>query len=271
MARAALAVLSAAVALLCVAPARSEQTREGNLIASFDAGLHPAALPRRTPAPVAVRVAGDIRLANEDSGQLPQLRRITVAINRQGRLSDRGLPVCNVRMIQPATQAGARQVCGNAIVGSGHVTLQVRIPGQAPFLLRTKMLVFNGPRRGGHKLILAQAYARKPPGAFVLTFRVGRRRGLFGTVMSTTLPASARAWAFITHFDMTLHRVYAFRGRERSFISAACGAPAGFDTILFPFARATYHLATGESLTTAVARTCRVQRRHSLTILPMFQ
>jgi hypothetical protein len=208
---------------------------------------------------VAVRVAGDVRLA-EDSGadQLPQLRAITVAINRQGRLFDRGLPVCEVKTIQPTTEASARRVCGGAIVGGGHVVLQAHIPTQPSFEVKAKLLVFNGPRKGGHKLILAQAYARTPPGAFILVFRVSRRDGLFGTVMSTTLPPGAQKWAYLTHFDMTLHRVYAYRGQRRSFISAACLAPAGFDTALFPFARGTYDFADGQRFTTTVARSCTV-------------
>ena len=103
------------------------------------------------------------------------------------------------------------------IVGSGHVVLQAHIPTQPSFEVKAKLLAFNGPRKNGHKLILAQAYARKPPGAFVLTFRVSHRSGLFGTVMSTTLPTGAQNWAFLTHFDMTLHRIYDYRGERRSF------------------------------------------------------
>jgi hypothetical protein len=109
-----------------------------------------------------------------------------------------------------------------------------------------------------HKLILAQAYGRKPPGAFVLVFRLDRQSGTFGTVMSTTLPDAAQRWAYLTHFDLTLHRTYTYRGQPHSYVSAACTAPAGFDTALFPFARATYDFATGQSLTTGVARSCRV-------------
>jgi hypothetical protein len=119
-------------------------------------------------------------------------------------------------------------------------------------------LAFNGPRRNGHKLILAQAYARNPPGAFVLKFKVSRRKGVFGTVLSTTLPRSAQRWAYLTHFDMTLHRTYDYRGHRHSYVSAACAAPPGFRTALFPFARATYSFDDGQILSVPVARSCRV-------------
>jgi hypothetical protein len=252
-------LIFAAALLLCVGiPAQAEQNGEGDLRVSFDSAMRPTTLPRETLAPVAVRVAGNVRSASGASEQVPQLRTISVAINRQGRLYDRGLPICEVEDIQPATEANARRVCGDAIVGSGHVTLQVRIPTQPLFVVRAKLLTFNGPRKNGQKLILAQAYAREPPGAFVLIFRVSRREGLFGTVMSTTLPVATQRWAYLTHFDMTLRRVYSYRGQRRSYISAACRTPDGFDTTSFPFARAAYVFANGQSLSTTVASSCRV-------------
>jgi hypothetical protein len=252
----AIAALAAAAALAL--PARAELNQAGDLIVAFDGTLRPSALPRHSFAPIAVRVAGDIRSASGEETALPQLRTISVAINRQGRLYDRGLPTCEPSSIQPATEAEARAECGDAIVGAGHVTVQARIPTQPPGSVRAKLLAFNGPRRAGHKLILAQVYAKAPPGAFVLPFALRRRAGLFGTVMSTTLPTSAQGWAYLTHFDITLHRTYAYKGKRRSFVSAACSAPDGFPAALFPFAKATYGFDDGRSLTTTVARSCKV-------------
>lgn len=254
-----LLTLAAGLALLLVGgQAWAVSKGEGDLIITFDGGLSPNRLPRHSPAAVAVRVAGNIKSASGDSLHLPQLRRITVAINRQGRLFDKGLPVCEAEEIQPATEAAARRICGPSIVGSGHVTVQVRIPSQSTFDVRAKLLAFNGPRQDGHKLILAQAYARKPPGTFILTFRIARRGGTYGTVLSAALPPGSRRWAYLTHFDMTLHRVYSYRGRRRSYVSAACSAPAGFEKVIFPFARATYDFATGQRMSVSETGICRV-------------
>ncbi len=246
-----------AALLLCAAiPARAEVRQEGDLVVSFEGGLSPTTLPRHTLAPVAVRVGGNVKSAAGNEDALPQLRKISVAINRQGRLFDRGLPVCQVKTIQPAAEAAARKLCGGALVGSGHVAVQVRLPGQQPFTVKARLLAFNGPRQDGHKLIFAQAYADSPPGSFILTFRVGKRSGVFGTVLTTTLPKSALTWAYLTHFDMTLHRTYTYRGARRSYVSAACEAPAGFPVATFPFARTTYGFAGGRLLTISVARSC---------------
>ncbi len=251
-------LLVVAVALLtCLGvPAQAELSQDGNLIVAFNSDLSPKALPRGTPAPVAVTVAGDIRAT--EGASLPQLRQISVEINRAGHLYDKGLPTCAVKSIQPATAANARRVCSGAIVGSGHVTVEAHLPSQAPFLVKAKLLAFNGPEKNGHKLILAQVYAKAPPGAFVLTFKVVKKGGLFGTTMSTSLPPSARGWAYLTHFDMTLRRSYSYGGKTRSYVSAACAAPAGFPGAVFPFARATYGFDDGQQLTTTVVRSCRV-------------
>jgi hypothetical protein len=255
--KAALTFLIAVVLLGAAASAGAEQAQDGDVIASFDADLTPSSLPRSVPAPVAVRVAGDFRHASGDLGRLPQLRRISVGINRQGRLFDRGLPVCHFRELQPAREDRARRVCGGAIIGSGSVRLQARIPGQLPVMVDAKLLAFNGPRRGGDKLIFAQAYAVDPPGSIVLTFHVRRKPGLFGTTLTTTLPRAVSAWAYLTYFNLSLHRSYEYRGKQRGYVSAACRAPVGFETIPFPFARAVYDFDSGQRLKIAVARTCR--------------
>lgn len=252
--------IAAALLLICASvPAQAELNKEGDLVVSFDGGLSPTRLPRKAAVPVAVRVAGNVKSATGDDEQLPQLRTISVAINRQGHLFDRGLPICQVKAIQPATERAARAICGKALVGSGHVTVQVHVPNQPAFAVEANLLAFNGPRHHGHKLIFAQAYARNPPGAFILTFRLSQHGGVFGVVMSTTLPKNAQNWAYITHFDMTLHRTYEYRGVRRSYVSAACTAPDGFASAFFPFAKATYVFSNGSRLTTSVTRRCEVR------------
>jgi hypothetical protein len=240
-----------------VPAARAELTQGGKLVVSFDGSLAPKALPRSQPAPVALRVAGDFRATR--GAPLPQLQMISIAFNSNaGRLYDSGLSTCRVESIQPATAAGARRVCPRAIVGSGHLVLRSHLEGQRPFAVKAGLLVFNGPRRHGHEQILAQAYTSDPPGAFVLTFKLTRRGGRFGTVISTALPREVRPWAYLTHFDMTLHRRYRYRGEGRSFLSAACAAPAGFPGAVFPLARATYGFDNGQQLRVTTVRSCRV-------------
>jgi hypothetical protein len=250
-------LFTASLCFLCLCTQVSaELTQQGKLIVGFDGGISPKTLPRNKPVPVAVRVAGDIKTTK--GAPLPQLRTITVAINRAGRLDDGGLPTCNVRAIQPATEAEAQALCHRSIVGTGHVSLQAHISGQHSFPVQGNLLAFNGPKHHGKKLILAQVYSEDPPGAFVLTFSLKKQPGLFGTVMSTTLPTEAMGWAYLTHFDMTLDRSYRHHGVIHSYVSAACAAPAGFPGAPFPFAKASFGFGNGQRLGMTVVRSCRV-------------
>ena len=148
-----------------------------------------------------------------------------------------------MRTIQPTTIKAARRICGGAIVGSGHVQVRVHLTNQPPFTFKGPMLVFHAKRAGGHRRLLAQVYGRKPPSAFVLTFKILEEQGTFGTVIKTTLPKPARKWAYVTHFDMKLRRIYTYQGQKHSYISAGCAAPDGFPGAVYPFARANFGFA----------------------------
>ncbi len=252
---AALALLSL---LLAAGVARAESKQEGDIIVSVDGGIAPRALPRMGAAPVSVALDSSFKSA-EGADPPAQLRTISIGINRGGAIYDRGLPTCKVRRIQPATLSAARRICGGAIVGSGRVEVRVHLTNQSPFTFRGPLLVFHAKRAGGHRRLLAQVYGHKPPSAFVLTFSMFERPGTFGTVIKTTLPKPARQWAYVTRFEMKLHRIYTYEGEEHSFISAGCAAPDGFPGVLYPFARANFGFAGGEHVVTTLIRDCTVR------------
>lgn len=238
--------------------ARAELAQEGNLLLDFDGGISPRTLPRSTPAPVTVTV--DTTISTSDGvDPPPQLREISIGINRGGKIDDRGLPTCRVREIQPTTIAAARRICGGAIVGSGNVEVRVHLANQAPFTFKGPLLVFNAKPSGGKRRLLAQVYGVRPPSAFVLTFKVLKRKGTFGTLIRTSLPKAAQKWAYVTHFDMRLRRTYTYKGQQHSFVSAACPAPAGFPAAPYPFARGKFGFGGGREVTTTLIRDCKVR------------
>ena len=257
-AAAGLIALALLVALGAAGGAQAEKEIDGNLIVSFDGGISPHALPRTGVAPVSVTVDSSFATTDE-SDPPPQLRQIAIGINKDGKIYDRGLPTCQVRRIQPSTIAAARRICGGAIVGSGHVQVRVALANQSPFTFKGPMLVFHATRAGGHRRLLAQVYGRKPPSAFVLTFKIVQKEGTFGTLIKTSLPEAARAWAYVTHFDMKLRRTYSYHGQKHSFISAGCAAPAGFPGAVYPFARANFAFGNGKQVTSTLVRDCKVR------------
>jgi hypothetical protein len=254
-----LTALALLIALGLAGPAQAEKEISGNLIVTFDGGITPRALPRTGTAPVTVAV--DSSFATTDGADPPpQLRQISIGINKDGKIFDRGLPTCQVRRIQPTTISAAKRICGGAIVGRGHIQVRVHLSSQPPFTFKGQMLVFNAKRAGGHRRLLAQVYGLKPPSAFVLTFNILETNdNTFGTVIKTTLPKSARQWAYVTHFDMKLRRVYTYKGQKHSYISAGCAAPDGFTVIVYPFAQANFGFAAGQHVTSTLVRECAVR------------
>jgi hypothetical protein len=122
------------------------------------------------------------------------------------------------------------------------------------------MLVFHAKRSGGDRRLLAQVYGIKPPAAFVLTFRIVREAGEFGTVVKASVPQSTREWAYVTQFDMKLRRIYTYKGQKHSYVNAGCAAPPGFPGAVFAFARANFGFAEGENVTSTLIRDCTVRK-----------
>jgi hypothetical protein len=246
------------VALGVAGVARAEVEQQGSIIVAFDGGIAPRALPRTGVAPVAVTIDGTFKSA-EGVDPPPQLRTISIGINHAGKIFDRGLPTCKVREVQPATIRAAKRICRNAIVGSGHVEVRVHLANQPPFTFNGPMLVFHAKRSGGNRRLLAQVYGLKPPSAFVLNFKIIEKQGEFGTVIKTSLPKSARKWAYVTHFDMKLQRQYSYRGQRYSYVNAGCAAPEGFPGAVYKFARSNFGFAGGKHVSTTLVRDCTVR------------
>ena len=224
---------------------------------SFDGKLTPHALPRHGMSPVGIVV--DVKIGATGGVDPPQLRRISIAINRNGRFTSAGLPVCRLDRIQPSTTAGALAACGSSLVGEGHFSANVKLPEQSPFPSEGKVLAFNG-RVHGKPAILAHIYGTQPaPTSTVLPFLLRGARGTYGTTLEASLPRATGSWGYVTGLRMNLRRRFSYRGRSRSYLSAGCPAPAGFPSAAFPLARTSFAFAGGLTLVSVLNRTCRAQ------------
>jgi hypothetical protein len=257
--RQALPAVAALTLLAALAiPASAELTQHGNLFIRFDGGIAPPALPRHTPAPVSVRIEGTVRTLS--GKHPPALREIEVAINRGGKVNATGLPVCRRNRLETATPSEALAACGRSLVGSGGVVARTSLPNQAPTTVRAEILLFNASDHG-RTAVLAHLYETQPtPLARVMTFRVKRRsHGTFGTVITGHLPTSFNRNGYVKSIFLQLERRYTFQGKQRSYITAACAAPAGLELASFPFAHASMTFADGRELSSTLVRTCRVK------------
>ncbi|MGE5527243.1 MAG: hypothetical protein ACM3Q9_01100 [Methanosarcina sp.] len=254
------AIIGAALLALgafCCFSASAEVVQRGNLRVSFAGGIAPRMLPRHGTAPVAVTLSGQV--ATTDGSIPPQLRTISLAINRNGHLDYAGLPVCRYHQIQPASTSEAVHACRRSLVGTGAFHANVVLPEQSPFPSTGKVVAFNGILHG-HHVVFAHIYGTRPlPQSRVLAFRLGRVGGGYRTTLTAELPRVAAEWGYVSSVSLTLGRKFRYRGRLRSYISAGCPAPSGFTLATFPLARASFGFEDGRTLTSTLMRNCRVR------------
>lgn len=249
-------VALALLAGLAAGLADGERAQQGNLIVSLDGNFSPLKLPREQAAPVAVHLEGGLQTA--DGSLLPRVTRVELGLPGQGILSTQGLPTCSQQRLRNAKSAEALAACRPALVGHGRLQAEVLVPNQSPFAIDARLLAFNG-RVKGHRAVILHAFASSPPTVVVLPFLVKRGSGRFGTALVANLPPTLGPWPHFAHFEITLSRRYSYRGRSRGYLSASCPIPRRLTAGFFSFARASFTLADGRQIGTAVARSCRAR------------
>ena len=108
--------------------------------------------------------------------------------------------------------------------------------------------------------VLAQVYGGQPiPITRILVFHIRESPGTFGTILSATLSPAINRYGYLKEISLSLHRNFTYRGQRRSYLSAACDAPAGFPGASFAFAHASMRFADGRTLSSTLTRSCKVR------------
>lgn len=257
MRRLALAVTLTVLALFA-AIAQGETVEESNLRVSFEGDIAPRVLPRQRPAPVTVHL--DSSIGTVDGSRPPQLRKVSIAVNRTGHIFVAGLPTCSNGELEQTSTAAALKLCRGALVGHGSFNAEVQFSSGSPIPVHGKVLIFNGRARRGPAMFLHIYNAVPVRLAFVIPFAISHRReGDFGTVFSARIPRIASDRGYVTGLRLTLGRRYTFEGKRRSVFSANCAAPAGFPGGVFTLARATFSFENGVQLSTGLVGDCSVR------------
>lgn len=258
MRRLTLISLLLASVLLSATIAHGEVFGGNGLFISFGGGFSPRTLPRDRDVPVTVNLETAIKTT--DGSRPPQLRKISFAVNRYGRISTVGLPTCEPALLESTPPNVALDRCRSALVGSGHFGANLEFPNRAPFPVEGRMLAFNG-RAHGRPAILLHVYGSNPVKiTVILAFTIRHpAKGNFGTVLSTKIPRLAADLGYVTDVSLTFNRKYRYQGKQHSFLSARCAAPAGFPGAIFSFTKGTFTFAGGKQIVTSLTRDCLVR------------
>ena len=249
--------LLAALLLIGGGYATAATIQSGGLRITALAQLKPYKLPRDKPAPIAVFIAG--HLQSTTGGVPPQLQKLRIEVNRHGLLQSKGLPVCEIPEVQPASTQRALLNCQDALIGSGQFCANIVLPDQGAYRTQGRLLVFNG-REGGKPVILTHIYTSHPFNtSFVIPFAMRHiKQGPYGTELQASLPSALGSWGYLDRIKLTLRRKYAYRGRQLSYFNAACPALKGAKRASFPLALATFFFAGRPSMSATVNKTCGV-------------
>ncbi len=251
--------LTAAVAVLaCASLAHASVIQEGNVRITVLSQILPYKLPRRGTAPIAVFVSG--HLSEPHGGIPPQLKQMTVEVNKHGLLQSKGLPTCPLRRIQPASTERALQSCGDALIGSGQFWAHIVLPDQGAYPTHGRLLIFNG-RQKGAPVIFTHIFTANPFfSSFVIPFSIQKtRHGAYGTRLTASLPQALGDWGYVDRIKLTLKRKYRFKGRQLSYFNAGCPAPKGSPRTVFPLALASFAFGEGLSISAKVEKACGVK------------
>jgi hypothetical protein len=236
---------------------RAELTASGNLFITFDGGISPTALPRQERGPITVFMSGTVRTLSGEHP--PALKQITISLNRDGHLETHGLPTCKLRVLELSSTEEALKACRSALVGRGAYRARTTFPEQARSPSHGRILAFNG-RVGGKSVILAHVHGDQPTWSTnIIIFHIRHTSGTYGTELKGEFPAGLTRWGYLKRISLSLHRIYQYRGRTYSYLSAPCRAPQGLREASFPFVYTSMTFADGRVLSANLTRTCQVK------------
>jgi len=215
-------VLALVVAALAAATAYGDEAlvEVNNIVLRADAGFQPQTLPKRRFTPI--QFEGHLEISARRGGGPPQLQQALIDFDRDGRLSVAGLPTCAPESIAQQGTAEARQTCGGAIVGTGHIAAGIASPVGA-LTERVPLTIFNGPALAtGPSVVLHARLLLPAPETYAILVPIERRHGGFSYRARLDLPPIAGGLGALTHIDAKIGRRYKFQGRKRSYVSARC-------------------------------------------------
>jgi hypothetical protein len=229
---------------LTLAPAGSAQGEEVES-PQLQANFVPQRIARDHLTPISLRLGFTVPKQEDVS---PELGSIRLAISRHVRFHLAGLPSCSLGTLFSYDS----QRCADSLVGSGHVTSEVTLPGKEAATVHGKLTAYYSDE-GEQPRILARVVSREPSLVYVIPFELQVTPGRYSTRLAVRQmrhvirgrcgsygchPYSLKGiYSRISEFVLSLHRRYRHAGREVNAVSAECPARAKQTWAEFPLAR----------------------------------
>jgi hypothetical protein len=196
--------------------------RSGNLELTVNGGFSPKVLPKNKLAPISLFTSGKLRTL--DGSHPPALKEFVVETDKNGSVNVTGFPTCTSGKLQSQDTAHAEAICKKAIIGTGTTSVEIAFPESKVVPVSSKLLVFNGGKKGGVTTFFIHAYITVPvPAAIVTTVKIKKiHHGRYGYLATASVPKIAGGSGSVTSFSLTINKRYTYKGKKMSILSAKC-------------------------------------------------
>jgi hypothetical protein len=217
-----LALVSGAAALAAKNVNKPFKTIVGNLELTANGSFSPTALPKHKLAPISINVSGKIRTL--DGSHPPAVKEVIIETDKNGAINAKGLATCTAGKLQAQTTAKAKAICKASLIGEGKTSVQVVFPEQNPFVIKSKLLAFNGGVSGGTTTVFLHAYLSSPVSAAVVTaVKVSKiHKGRYGLKTVARVPKIAGGYGSPISFSLKVGRSFTYKGKKQSYLLAQC-------------------------------------------------
>jgi hypothetical protein len=178
----------------------------------------PRKLPHKEMAPVGVGMRGAISMS--DGTQPAALREMTIELDKNVAIDATGLSACSLGTLETRDESDIRRLCRQTIVGTGlaHVAIG------SPEPIRVPLTLFNGGVKDGTTTVFIRLSVQGPaPTAAVATVKLRRiRSGTYGQEAVARFPEIDAGRGSVLDFDLTIKRLFEYKGEKRSYATARC-------------------------------------------------
>jgi hypothetical protein len=117
-----------------------------------------------------------------------------------------GLPVCQSGQLQSRDTRAAEKACKGSIIAQGITQVEVALPEQRPILVDSRLLVFNGGRKGGPTTLYIHAFFSAPvSGTIVTSVKIKRiNKGRYRLLSVATIPKIAGGNGSVESFNLRI-------------------------------------------------------------------
>jgi hypothetical protein len=195
------------LSLAGVAVAEAPVTRtSGNIVTTLNSDFSPDVLAKEKPTPTIFSISS--KIATLDGGHPPALREFLIESDKHLAIDVKGIPTCKRRQLQGDTRQ-VETACRKALLGGGHVNVQISFPEQPPVVPTNHVRVVNGGSKHGVTTLFIHTYITVPsPAPVVITVKIKEiAKGRYGLRWIATVPEIAGGSGSITTFGFRLGKV----------------------------------------------------------------